>query len=150
MFPLGVGMAKNGRQRLAEEREISRKVNQAEKYTNAYKARENLKKVKSKMENALNAVKGTGKTVKQVRKENIKKETEKILSASHTKWSSEKISGPYGDYMERKAGPYAIHSSDGHHTIMKNGKWIAVVDRLKEAKAFVESQLEKEIKNEMD
>lgn len=125
-FPLGVGFRSDSQY----VRNIEKSVRNASKYTDLAKQLENLNTKNNRYKNALNSIKGTGKSQSQIKKEAINK----IASSSTTKWSKSKINGG----TSYTSGEYRINNVEGTSFIYRNNESIGMADSLKKAKAYVD------------
>lgn len=125
-FPLGVGF-RSDKQYV---RNIEKAVRNAKEYTDLAKQLENLNTKNNRYKNALNSIKGTGKTQSQIKQETVNK----IASSSTTKWSKSKISGG----TSYSSGEYRINNVEGTSFIYRNNERIGMADSLKKAKAYVD------------
>ena len=137
-FPLGYGgmtekqIAKMGR---TNERD----AHKAKAYTEAYEAKKNAETRIKKLEETKKQVKGTGKTLKEINEEKMKKAVKSTPTT--LKWKTTQKGGwSNGGYAPKiiSAGDFQIHGSSGLFTVYKNGKQVGSVNKLSTAKALVE------------
>ena len=112
---------------------ITSTVNKSVAYTKAKANFDAEKKHNNALNKALNAVKGTGKTTKQIKDEKLAD----IAKKSTMKWEKSTQKGQFGNVTIRKSGAYEIRTGAMSH-IYKNGERIGMTNKLKEAIAFVE------------
>lgn len=113
---------------------ITSTVNKSVAYTKAKSDYDAEKKHNNALNKALNAVKGTGKTTKQIKDEKLAD----IAKKSTMKWEKSTQKGQFGNVTVRKSGYFVIRSTGGVFFIYKNGKQIGMTNKLKDATAFVE------------
>ena len=141
-FPLGVGGdGWTAQRRRQETRNIERSVSRAAKYTEAYENKKAAETRLKSLRNAKDKVAGTGKTLSQIKNEEISKavkETPKTL-----KWKTVQKGGfSNGGYSPKiiQAGSFEIRGSDGMYSIFENGKLLGRTDKLSKAKTYVEKK----------
>lgn len=115
------------------DKQITSTVNKAVAYTKAKAVYDAEKKRNKALNEALNTVKGTGKTAKQIKDEKLAK----IAKNSTMKWEKSTQKGQFGNVTIRKSGAYEIRTGAMSH-IYKNGERIGITNKLKDAIAFVE------------
>lgn len=115
------------------DKQITSTVNKAVAYTKAKADYDAEKKRNKTLNEALNTVKRTGKTAKQIKDEKLAK----IAKNSTMKWEKSTQKGQFGNVTIRKSGAYEIRTGAMSH-IYKNGERIGITNKLKEAIAFVE------------
>lgn len=115
------------------DKHITSTVNKAVAYTKAKANFDAEKKHNDALNKALIAVKGTGKTTKQIKDEKLAD----IAKKSTMKWEKSTQKGQFGNVTIRKSGAYEIRTGAMSH-IYKNGERIGMTNKLKEAIAFVE------------
>ena len=115
------------------DKQITSTVNKAVAYTKAKADYDAEKKRNKSLNEALNTVKGMGKTAKQIKDEKLAK----IAKNSTMKWEKSTQKGQFGNVTIRKSGAYEIRTGAMSH-IYKNGERIGMTNKLKEAIAFVE------------
>ena len=116
------------------DKQITRTVNKAVAYTKAKANFDAEKKHNDALNKALNAVKGTGKTTKQIKDEKLAD----IAKKSTMKWEKTTQKGQFGNVTVRKSGAFVIRSTGSVFFIYKNGKQIGMTNKLRDATAFVE------------
>ena len=82
----------------------------------------------------MNTVKGTGKTINQIKDEKLAN----VAKNSTIKWEKSTQKGQFGNVTVRKSGDFEIRTTGGTSFIYKNGKQIGMTNKLKDATAFVE------------
>lgn len=112
------------------DKQITSTVNKAVAYTKAKSDYDAEKKRNKALIKALNTVKGTGKTTKQIRDEILAD----IAKSSTMKWVKSTQNGT----TVRKSGAFVIRSTGSVFFIYKNGEQIGMTNKLREATAFVE------------
>ena len=112
---------------------ITSTVNKSVAYTKAKADYDAEKKRNNALIKALNTVKGTGKTTKQIKDEKLAD----IAKKSTMKWEKSTQKGQFGNVTIRKSGAYEIRTCAMSH-IYKNGERIGITNKLKDAIAFVE------------
>ena len=115
------------------DKQITSTVNKAVAYTKAKADYDAEKKRNKALNEALNTVKGMGKTAKQIKDEKLAK----IAKNSTMKWEKSTQKGQFGNVTIRKSGAYEIRTGAMSH-IYKNGEQIGITNKLKDAIAFVE------------
>ena len=115
------------------DKQITSTVNKAVAYTKAKADYDAEKKRNKALNEALNTVKGTGKTAKQIKDEKLAK----IAKNSTTKWEKTTQKGQFGNVTIRKSGAYEIRTG-AMSLVYKNGERIYTANKLKDAIAFVE------------
>lgn len=115
-------------------KQITSTVNKAVVYTKAKANFDAEKKHNDALNKALNAVKGTGKTTKQIKDEKLAD----IAKKSTMKWEKTTQKGQFGNVTVRKSGAFVIRSTGSVFFIYKNGKQIGMTNKLRDATAFVE------------
>lgn len=113
---------------------ITSTVNKSVAYTKAKADYDAEKKRNNALIKALNTVKGTGKTTKQIKDEKLAD----ISKNSTMKWEKSTQKGQFGNVTVRKSGAFVIRSTGGVFFIYKNGKQIGMTNKLRDATAFVE------------
>lgn len=113
---------------------ITSTVNKSVAYTKAKANFDAEKKHNNALNKALNAVKGTGKTTKQIKDEKLAD----IAKKSTMKWEKSTQKGQFGNVTVRKSGAFVIRSTGSVFFIYKNGTQIGMTNKLKDATAFVE------------
>lgn len=116
------------------DKQITSTVNKAVAYTKAKANFDAEKKHNDALNKALNAVKGTGKTTKQIKDEKLAD----IAKKSTMKWEKTTQKGQFGNVTVRKSGAFVIRSTGSVFFIYKNGKQIGMTNKLRDATAFVE------------
>ena len=116
------------------DKQITSTVNKAVAYTKAKANFDAEKKHNDALNKALNAVKGTGKTTKQIKDEKLAD----IAKKTTMKWEKTTQKGQFGNVTVRKSGYFVIRSTGGVFFIYKNGKQIGMTNKLRDATAFVE------------
>lgn len=116
------------------DKQITSTVNKAVAYTKAKANFDAEKKHYDALNKALNAVKGTGKTTKQIKDEKLAD----IAKKSTMKWEKTTQKGQFGNVTVRKSGAFVIRSTGSVFFIYKNGKQIGMTNKLRDATAFVE------------
>lgn len=116
------------------DKQITSTVNKAVAYTKAKANFDAEKKHNDALNKALNAVKGTGKTTKQIKDEKLAD----IAKKSTMKWEKSTQKGQFGNVTIRKSGAFVIRSTGSVFFIYKNGKQIGMTNKLRDATAFVE------------
>ena len=116
------------------DKQMTSTVNKAVAYTKAKTEYDTEKKHNDALNKALNTVKGTGKTTKQIKDEKLAN----IAKNSTIKWEKSTQKGQFGNITVRKSGDFEIHTTGGTSFIYKNGKQIGMRNKLKDATAFVE------------
>lgn len=111
------------------DKQITSSVNKAIAYTKAKADYDAEKKRNKALNEALNTVKGTGKTAKQIKDEKLAK----IAKNPTMKWEKSTQKGQLGNVTIRKSGAYEIRTGAMSH-IYKNGERIGMTNKLKEAK----------------
>ena len=111
-------------------KDIENDVSRAKKFTEAKKQTEMLETRINNLQKALNEVKGTNLTQRQLREKQIKS------IASTTKWNREK--SPSKGETIISSGDYKIKTVEGTSFIYKNNKQISFTKGVNKAKAFVE------------
>lgn len=138
-FPLGYG-GKTEKQIAKMGKMNERDAHKAKTYTEAYSEKKTAETKIEKLEKALNQVKGTGKTQKQINAEKAKNAVEsapKNLVWKTTNKGSYTASGGYQPKII-KAGNFEIHGSSGYYSIYRDGKQVGSVNKLSTAKVFAE------------
>lgn len=113
---------------------ITSTVNKSVAYTKAKANFDAEKKHNNALNKALNAVKGTGKTTKQIKDEKLAD----IAKKSTMKWEKSTQKGQFGNVTVRKSGAFVIRSTGSVFFIYKNGTQIGMTNKLRDATAFVE------------
>ena len=113
---------------------ITSTVNKSVAYTKAKANFDAEKKHNNALNKALNAVKGTGKTTKQIKDEKLAD----IAKKSTMKWEKSTQKGQFGNVTVRKSGAFVIRSTGSVFFIYKNGTPIGMTNKLRDATAFVE------------
>lgn len=116
------------------DKQITSTVNKAVAYTKAKANFDAEKKHNDALNKALNAVKGAGKTTKQIKDEKLAD----IAKKSTMKWEKTTQKGQFGNVTVRKSGAFVIRSTGSVFFIYKNGKQIGMTNKLRDATAFVE------------
>lgn len=116
------------------DKQITSTVNKAVAYTKAKANFDAEKKHNDALNKALDAVKGTGKTTKQIKDEKLAD----IAKKSTMKWEKTTQKGQFGNVTVRKSGAFVIRSTGSVFFIYKNGKQIGMTNKLRDATAFVE------------
>lgn len=116
------------------DKQITSTVNKSVAYTKAKANFDAEKKHNNALNKALNAVKGTGKTTKQIKDEKLAD----IAKKSTMKWEKSTQKGQFGNITVRKSGDFVIRSTGGAFFIYKSGKQIGMTNKLRDATAFVE------------
>ena len=139
-FPLGAGGdGWTAARRRQLNRDTEKTVRNAGEFTKALQDRDSAQSRLDRLNEALNEVKGTGKTQSQIREERVQNEVKNTKST--LKWKTVQQSSFNGSsYTPKiiKAGDYEIHGSSGLYTIYKNGRMIGRTDKLSKAKAYAE------------
>lgn len=115
------------------DKQITSTVNKAVAYTKAKADYDAEKKRNKALNEALNTVKGTGKTAKQIKDEKLAK----IAKNSTMKWEKSIQKGQFGNVTIRKSGAYEIRTG-AMSLVYKNGERVYTANKLKDAIAFVE------------
>lgn len=144
-FPLGVGGdGWSAERRKARNKGIERDAVKAKAYTEAYTQKKASETRLKNLEDAKKQVAGTGKTLKQIRKE---KQAQAVKNTTKTlTWKTTQKGGwVNGAYRPKviSAGEFEIHGSDGLYSIFKNGTLLGRTDKLSKAKAYVENKKKK-------
>ena len=116
------------------DKQMTSTVNKAVAYTKAKTEYDVEKKHNDALNKALNTVKGTGKTTKQIKDEKLTN----IAKNSTIKWEKSTQKGQFGNITVRKSGDFEIHTTGGTSFIYKNSKQIGMTNKVKDATAFVE------------
>lgn len=112
------------------DKQMNGTVNKSVAYTKAKSDYDAEKKRNNALIKALNTVKGTGKTTKQIRDEILAD----IAKSSTMKW----VKSTQNGVTVRKSGDFVIRSTGGTFFIYKGGKQIGMTSKLGDATAFVE------------
>ena len=122
---------KNSSEALSKaDKQMNGTVNKAVAYTKAKSDYDAEKKRNNALIKALNTVKGTGKTTKQIRDEILAD----IAKSSKMKW----VKSTQNGVTVRKSGDFVIRSTGSVFFIYKNGEQIGMTNKLRDATAFVE------------
>lgn len=139
-FPLGVGGDGWSQERIkARNRGLERDARKAKEFSDAYSQKKSAETRLKALKNAKEKVKGTGKTLEEIKRENTKKavaETPKTLS-----WKTTQKGGwDKGAYKPKiiKADNVEIHGTDGFYTIFVDGVKKGNTNKLSTAKAYAE------------
>ncbi|MDY3303153.1 MAG: hypothetical protein SOW78_02580 [Clostridia bacterium] len=116
------------------DKQITISVNKSVAYTKAKSDYDAEKKRNNALIKALNTVKGTGKTTKQIKDEKLAD----IAKKSTMKWEKSTQKGQFGNVTIRKSGAFVIRSTGSVFFIYKNGTQIGMTNKLRDATAFVE------------
>ena len=116
------------------DKQMTSTVNKAVAYTKAKTEYDAEKKHNDALNKALNTVKGTGKTTKQIKDEKFAN----VAKNSTIKWEKSTQKGQFGNVTVRKSGDFEIRTTGGTSFIYKNGKQIGMTNKLKDATTFVE------------
>lgn len=112
------------------DKQMNGTVNKSVAYTKAKSDYDAEKKRNKALIKALNTVKGTGKTTKQIRDEKLAD----IAKSSKIKW----VKSTQNGVTVRKSGDFVIRSTGSVFFIYKGGKQIGMTNKLRDATAFVE------------
>ena len=139
-FPLGVGGDGWSKERTkARNRGLEADANKAKRFTEAYSEKAAAETRLKALESAKKQVKGTDKTVSQIKTERTNKAVKDTQST--LKWKTTQKGGwANGGYKPKiiKAGNIEVHGSDGLYMIYENGKLLGRTDKLAKAKAYAE------------
>lgn len=124
----------SGGARAKADKQIQSTVNKAAAYTKAKTEYDYEKRRNDALNKALNTVKGTGKTTKQLKDEKLAKAGKN----SAMNWTKSTQKGQFGNVTVRKSGDFEIRTMDGTSFIYKNGNRIGMTKKVKDATAFVE------------
>ena len=116
------------------DKQMTSTVNKAVAQTKAKTEYDAEKKHNDALNKALNTVKGTGKTINQIKDEKLAN----VAKNSTIKWEKSTQKGQFGNVTVRKSGDFEIRTTGGTSFIYKNGKQIGMTNKLKDATAFVE------------
>lgn len=138
-FPLGYG-GKTEKQIAQMGKMNERDAHKAKTYTEAYSEKKSAETRIDKLEKALNQVKGTGKTQKEIRSEKTKQAVESAPKSLAWKTTSKGGYTSNGGYHPKiiKAGNFEIHGSSGYYSIYRDGKQVGSTNKLSTAKAYAE------------
>lgn len=131
-FPLGSGGLKKSEANRIVGKESVSSLNKSSKVAQAIKNQESAQRRLDALEKAKKAVKGTGKTLKQISQEKMK------ATPQTMKWTQTKEKGQFGNVTVRKSGDITIRSTGGSHFIYKNGKRVGMTSKLSDAKSLAE------------
>lgn len=139
-FPLGAGGdGWTAARRRQLNRDTEKTVRNAGEFTKALQDRDNAQNRLNRLNEALNEVKGTGKTQAELKAEKVKQVVDNTQTT--LKWkTTQKAKWENGAYTPKiiKAGNIEIRGGDGYYTIYKNGKQVGTTDKLSKAKAYAE------------
>lgn len=140
-FPLGVGGdGWSAARRRAQLKSIERDTRRAAEFSQAREDKKNAEATLKSLTDAKKEIKGTGKTLSQIREERVKQAVANTQST--LKWKTTQKGGytANGGYQPKviQAGKFEIHGSEGYYTIYKDGKRVGSTDKLSKAKAYAE------------
>ena len=140
-FPLGVGGDGWSEQRKrARDKGLERDAKKAKAFTEAYSQKESAETRLKALEKAKEKVKGTDKTLSEIKSQEVKRQvdsTKATLTWKTTQKGGWTSSGGYAPKII-KAGNIEIHGSSGLYTIFRDGVRVGSTDKLSTAKAFAE------------
>ena len=138
-FPLGYG-GKTEKQIAQIGKLNERDAHKAKAYTEAWSDKKSAETRLEKLEQAKKAVKGTGKTQKQINAEKQKNAVETAPKSLTWKTTNKGSYTATGGYQPKiiKAGNFEIHGTSGYYTIYRDGKEVGSANKLSTAKAFAE------------